>query len=368
MRTEIEQLRAQTRHSECILSELASSDSPHLILNRIRSGEKLGSIAETLRRPGSQSGDDSRRNSTTYSRPSDRQAIGTALQLPRSFASTSFTGMGDEEDELSLGPLPAGSAWPVWGMGGHEAGIDQAATLQNDYLMSWDPDALPDANLGPPSPLVGIWNTTSASTPESTKQRARGEGQQIILGQSLGVVEVQSLPPPHSSQTWTTVTDDVGLVDHLMSLYFCWVYPIFASFSKEHFLEDFRAGNERHCSSLLVNAILALGCRFSNQANTRTDPQDSDTAGNHFFAEALRLLQEQGDRHKLTTIQALGLMSIREASCGRSTQSLFLSSQSIKLAIEMGLHVDIEIEAANGEESDPAVRSATFWGAFSLDQ
>jgi hypothetical protein len=82
----------------------------------------------------------------------------------------------------------------------------------------------------------------------------------------------------------------------------------------------------------------------------------------------LRLLGEQPDRHVLTTIQALGLMSIREASCGRSSESLFLSGQSIRLAIEMGLHLDINISDSKESEIEHAVRSATFWGAFSLDQ
>ncbi len=367
MRSEIERLRMQTRRNERILSELASSQSPHVILDRIRSGEKLDVIAETLHGSGSPN-EESRRNSTTYSRPSDQQAIENALQLPINFAGKSFIGLGNEGGQLSLGPLPYGSAWPLWGIEHHEPAAGQAVPPQNDDLVGWDPETLPDANKGPSSPLVGRWHTTSTSTPDSTTQRARDAGQQIILGHKFGTGESQNLPHPNPSQIWTTVTDDAALVDHLMSLYFCWEYPIFASFSKEHFLEDFRAGDKTHCSSILVNAILALGCRFSDQANTRTSPQDSGTSGNHFFAEALRLVQAQEDRHELTTIQALGLMSIREASCGRSSESLFLSSQSIKLAIEMGLHADIKMKVVHGAEFDPAVRSITFWGAFSLDQ
>ena len=82
----------------------------------------------------------------------------------------------------------------------------------------------------------------------------------------------------------------------------------------------------------------------------------------------MRLLNLEKDRHVLTTIQALGLMSLREASCGRSSQSLFLSGQSIRLAIEIGLHKDTPIDSSRQAEIDHEVRSATFWGAFSLDQ
>jgi hypothetical protein len=173
---------------------------------------------------------------------------------------------------------------------------------------------------------------------------------------------------PNVNEAWTQVTSDGDLVEHLMALYFCWEYPTFASLSKGHFLDDFRAGRRRHCSSLLVNAILAVGCRFSTQANARVNPDDSNTAGDHFFAEALRLLGQEKSQHTVTTVQALGLMSIREASCGRSTESIYYAGQSVMIAVEMGLHLESQSGGGDHASLDNAVKSATFWGAFSLDQ
>jgi hypothetical protein len=90
-------------------------------------------------------------------------------------------------------------------------------------------------------------------------------------------------------------------------------------------LEAYKTGDRNYCSELLVNAIQAVGCRFSSQVGARADPNDSNTAGDHFFAEAGRLLFEEKDHRSLTTIQALGLMAIREASSGHSSQRyLFL--------------------------------------------
>lgn len=168
-----------------------------------------------------------------------------------------------------------------------------------------------------------------------------------------------------ASSAWTNITADGGLVKHLLALYFCWEYPTFASLSKEHFLKDFEDGRIRFCSSILVNALLALGCRFSTKPSTRAVPHDPYTSGDHFFREALRLYNEEPDHHKLTTIQALGIMSIREASCGRDSESWYYAGQSIKLAIEMGLH---EIQENGMDDDQTAVQAATFWGAFALDQ
>ena len=167
------------------------------------------------------------------------------------------------------------------------------------------------------------------------------------------------------ASAWTNVTADSGLVEHLLALYFCWEYPTFASLSKEHFLCDFREGSSKFCSPMLVNSLLALGCRFSSAPNARADPNDPDSSGDHFFRESLRLLNaEQKNQHSLTTIQALGVMSIREASCGRDSESWFYAGQSIRLAVEMGLHRT----RSDGDEDEVAVKSATFWGAFALDQ
>ena len=166
-------------------------------------------------------------------------------------------------------------------------------------------------------------------------------------------------------RTWTSVTDDAWLVCHLLALYFCWEYPTFASLSKEHFLKDFATGNTRFCSPMLVNALLALGCRFSSQPNTRANEADPHTSGDHFFHEALKLFQKERNRHNLTTIQALGIMAIREASCGRDGESWWYAGQSITLAIEMKLH-DMPETGVSDDERD--VRAATFWGAFALDQ
>lgn len=165
------------------------------------------------------------------------------------------------------------------------------------------------------------------------------------------------------------MTSDKALINHILLLYLCWEYPIFSPLSKDHFLEDFKTGNTEYCSSLLVNSILAVGSRYSDQPEVRRDPFDANTAGNNFFIEAIRILELEKDRCRITTIQAIHFLAIWEASCGRLTASLFYSDQSIGLAIEMGLHKDIDLRySRNSGTIEQTVRLATFWGCFSLDQ
>ena len=156
------------------------------------------------------------------------------------------------------------------------------------------------------------------------------------------------------------------MIEHMFALYFCWEYPIFQTLSREPFLSDLRSGTHRYCSHLLVNAMLALGCRLSARQDSQSSPDDECTTAGRFFAEAKRLLAEKRPP-LLPAIQALGLMSLYEASCGRDSESWFFSCQSMQMAIEMGLHIEMPIQGQH-TAMEQEVRTVTFWGAFSLHQ
>jgi hypothetical protein len=174
------------------------------------------------------------------------------------------------------------------------------------------------------------------------------------------------LPAPRTeplSGSWTKTTSDINLVHHLLALYFSWEYPIFSPLAKDIFLRDFHNGRRRYCSPLLINAILALSCRLSTLPMTRGEPTNPASAGDHFFDEARQLLDQEADHHSMTTIQALGIMSTREFSCGRDQEGRYYAGQSMRLAIEMGLN-----RVSDDRDEDLlCVQLSTFWGAFSLD-
>ncbi|TVY91936.1 Nitrogen assimilation transcription factor [Lachnellula willkommii] len=369
MRSEIEQLREQQKQTGRVLTALVSNNESENILKQLRDGASLEDVAEQLERSSSIPSPSGGGHSTTFNQYSDHQAIRSALQParnlgrlgPSNFASTDVQGL-----DLQPTGQDMGSAWSAWGSEGQTQ--DFSGGSQADS-MNWSPDGMPYSSHNPNYPLVGTWNQPAGSSQNSLIQFSRGQGQETILGQEFGVHHTEDLVTDSQfTGSWTSVTSNKALVEHLMALYFCWEYPTFATLNKEHFLEDYKTGRQRYCSSLLINAILALGCRFSDQVQSQLNTQDSDSAGDQFFAEAKRLFEAETDRHVLTTIQALGLMSIREVSCDRSSQSLFYSGQSIRLAIEMGLHRKSEDEESADSQENQAVRSATFWGAFSLDQ
>lgn len=135
---------------------------------------------------------------------------------------------------------------------------------------------------------------------------------------------------------------------HLLNMYFTWHYQFFTTLSKNLFWRDFRLGKPppdtkrktHYCTPLLVNAMLAIGCHFTSHRGARENPDDPRTAGDHFFREAKRLIMEndEHERPRLTNVQAMALMSVREAGCAREAKGWVYSGMSFRMASDMGEH------------------------------
>ncbi|KAH7327934.1 fungal-specific transcription factor domain-containing protein [Stachybotrys elegans] len=181
-----------------------------------------------------------------------------------------------------------------------------------------------------------------------------------------------------SVTSWTRVSKNVQLINHLLNMYFTYHYAYFTTLSKKLFWRDYSRGRSNsaaqgtvYCSPLLVNAMLALGCHFTDVPGAYGIPGDNRTKGDHFFAEAKRLIVENDEYEKprLVTVQALALMSVREAGCGREAKGWVYSGMSFRMAQDIGLNLEIassERDCISDEDVD--ARKITFWGCFLFDK
>lgn len=164
--------------------------------------------------------------------------------------------------------------------------------------------------------------------------------------------------------SWFRTPQDPEFVEHLLNLYRCWVHPFYAFVSWDHFVHDMGRGKTDFCSAMLVNAILAFACHYSDRAPARTNPTDPGTAGDQYYAEAKRLL-DMTEKPSLTAVQALGIMSLRETSAGRDSSGYQLAGRCVRMALEMGLHLSV---IKNGMRSPEAeVRKVAFWAVFNME-
>ncbi|KAK7526961.1 fungal-specific transcription factor domain-containing protein [Phyllosticta citriasiana] len=179
--------------------------------------------------------------------------------------------------------------------------------------------------------------------------------------------------------SWTRVTMDRELVMHLINMYFVWHYSFFTTLTKNLFYRDFLLGNppgengRKYCTPLLVNAMLALGCHFTSLPGARANREDSATAGDHFFKEAKRIIMENDEHEKprMTTVQALALMSVREAGCGREAKGWVYSGMSFRMACDLGLNLDsggLSSGQRSLDDDEEDARRVTFWGCFLFDK
>lgn len=178
--------------------------------------------------------------------------------------------------------------------------------------------------------------------------------------------------------SWTEVTNDPQVVMHILNMYFTWHYSFFTTLSKYLFFRDFMKGlpkhrtrsKEEYCTPLLVNAMLALGCHFTSHTGARADPEESSTAGDHFFKETRRLIIADNSyaTPSLATVQALALMSVREAGCGRESEGWVYSGISFRMALDLGLNYHSKPQSHPLGEDEEDARKVTFWGCFLFDK
>jgi hypothetical protein len=252
---------------------------------------------------------------------------------------------------------------------GSEADVDDIIQLiRSSQDDNWDAIAesarkitQSTAEKKPSAYLSGELDTFSVKT--STKP---GEAYQYGHTSNLHLVGEEPLPSRISEVMqpgrWTNVTMDGELVQHLIQVYLAWGNPLYTFISEELFMHGMRDRKTKYCTPLLVNAVLAMGCHFSDRPETRANQSDPTSIGDQFYAEAERLLREDS-RPCLTTVQSLGIMSLHQAMNNRDSSGWSLMCQTMGMVIELGLHKEVPPNG-NITPSEAVVRRITFWGAY----
>ncbi|KAF2757070.1 hypothetical protein EJ05DRAFT_501611 [Pseudovirgaria hyperparasitica] len=181
----------------------------------------------------------------------------------------------------------------------------------------------------------------------------------------------QAQTPLGQSARWTTVTDDLEYVNHLLDVYFAWQHSFFQSFPENLFRRDMASGETKFCSSTLVNAICAAGCLLSSRTRARRDPEDARSAGLDFYEEAVRLLNSDNCASSIPTTAALFLLCHVEGNRGRLSSLWMYSGKSSRMALDLNLHLRIEVrenEMDDETQRQEFARRHAFWGCFISDQ
>lgn len=68
----------------------------------------------------------------------------------------------------------------------------------------------------------------------------------------------------------------------------------------------------------------------------------------------------------MTSVQALALMSLHEAGCGRDSSGWMYSGRAFRMGLDLGFNLSLDNLGLSPTEIE--VRKITFWGCFTIDK
>ncbi|KAF2009748.1 hypothetical protein BU24DRAFT_312985, partial [Aaosphaeria arxii CBS 175.79] len=160
---------------------------------------------------------------------------------------------------------------------------------------------------------------------------------------------------------------DPELEDHLIKLYFCWEDPSIHLVQEDVFYRErqyCKANMEpsKLYSEVLVNSMCAVGASLTS----RHCVELPESLVDFFSARARALLDVELDSPTLSTVQSLGILSGVESISTRDARGWLYSGMAVRLALDLGLHLDNEVYVDAGilSPEEATLRRVVFWGAF----
>ncbi|KAK5404219.1 hypothetical protein LTR06_009778 [Exophiala xenobiotica] len=171
---------------------------------------------------------------------------------------------------------------------------------------------------------------------------------------------------------WTIDDIDPETQDHLLNLYWDYQHTVLQVLDKTTFLKCLQTRQPKYVSKALLYCIFACAARISPRPAVKAlalpRDDDLDEAQPSLIATAARYLEEELKRPRITTIQALLLISVVYCALGRDTKGWLLTGDACRLAIDLEIHKNTTATSVNLSPEDMNVRQITFWGCVVFDR
>ncbi|KAF9875312.1 hypothetical protein CkaCkLH20_07132 [Colletotrichum karsti] len=163
---------------------------------------------------------------------------------------------------------------------------------------------------------------------------------------------------------WTLVPIPNDLAIRVISHYFDVYYVEVPLFNDDLFIKDLVEVNRHFCSSLLVNSLLAFGCKCYSPFDT-----NASAWADRFHLQADRELARGSPSNTLTTVVALLLIGVSNVLDGKDKEGLQFQRECVKVGKLMGLFGVKTSESSamswlTGYDDWTRAASYTAWGVF----
>jgi hypothetical protein len=157
---------------------------------------------------------------------------------------------------------------------------------------------------------------------------------------------------------------DPELGMHLLSIYWNRQLALGPVVYRTAFMRDMACAGP-YFSKLLLNAIYFYSSKYSPRIEVCRSSNNRFTAGMVYRQRAVELLAECFDKSKITTIQALLIISNALISwCDEKSISWIYAGMAFTMVTDLGLQVDPNTLKKRFSEEDLEIRTRVFWAAY----
>ncbi|KAK3821687.1 MAG: fungal-specific transcription factor domain-containing protein, partial [Benniella sp.] len=147
-------------------------------------------------------------------------------------------------------------------------------------------------------------------------------------------------------------------MEYLLSLYFRYMYPFAPMFIRKVFMEEHRRERPDLPRILILNAIFCNACWYSD------DPMIKQES-TKFFNRAKIILDETYHVSRISTVQALLLMSHHQYATGNYSGGWLYTGMAQRIALDIGLHRQ-DVQAGDSEQAE--IRKRVWWALYMSDR
>ncbi|KAF8985644.1 hypothetical protein BGZ52_010321, partial [Haplosporangium bisporale] len=146
-------------------------------------------------------------------------------------------------------------------------------------------------------------------------------------------------------------------MDNLLSLYFRYMYPFAPMFIRKTFMEQHQKRPDLS-QILILNAIFCNACWYSDDPLVKSE-------STKFFNRAKIILDETYHVSRISTVQALLLMSHHQYAVGNYSGGWLYTGMATRIAHDIGLHrQDVQVN----EPEEAEVRKRVWWAVYIADR
>ena len=155
------------------------------------------------------------------------------------------------------------------------------------------------------------------------------------------------------------------LAMHLLTSHWVRLHHSYLITYRPAFMRDM-ACQGPYFSKLLLNAIYFGASKFSSRVEVRANPADAQTPGSAFRQRFKELLVSEIEISKVTTIQALLVMTRSLFALGEEKSVAWMyAGMAFRMTIDLGMTMDGAQKNYNLTDEDLEIRRRVFWAAFS---